>query len=107
MRFDTEIYLITYTYVKNSKGDPIKTPAKRQTFAEEKSIRQSEHYQAGANGLKLEKTFIIWILEYNQESELEHEGITYSIERTFKKDRKEMELICTGLVGTRGEEDDG
>jgi SPP1 family predicted phage head-tail adaptor len=98
MRFDSVVYLITVTNDENDIGDNINTNKKRQTFAGKKSIRQSEFYQAAATGLKPELTFVIWAQEYGGESKLEYNGKIYNIIRTFEKNDKEMELVCSGLV---------
>ena len=97
-RFDKVIYLLGVMTEENELGDPIKTVTRRETFAEENSVRQSEHYQAAANGLKLELTFVVWSAEYQNEPQLEYEGTVYVISRTFKRKDERTELICSGLV---------
>ncbi|WP_054028131.1 phage head closure protein [Bacillus sp. FJAT-28004] len=97
-RFDRVVYLIRTTTTENAIGDPIKTVSRRETFAEENSVRQSEHYQAAANGLKLELTFVVWTAEYQDEPQLEYEGTVYVISRTFKRKDERTELVCSGLV---------
>lgn len=97
-RFDKVVYLIHTITTENAIGDPVKTVTRRETFAEENSVRQSEHYQAAATGLKLELIFIVWTAEYNNELQLEFEGTTYAISRTFKRKDERTELICSGLV---------
>jgi SPP1 family predicted phage head-tail adaptor len=99
MRFDNVIYLIPVTSSENDIGDPIKIDGeKRQVFAEKKSVRQSEFYQAAATGLKPELTFVVWSQEYGGESKLEYNGKLYNIIRTFEKNDREIELVCSGLV---------
>lgn len=100
MRFDKVIYLISTTGETNVLGDAIQSsPSKRQTFARKDSIRQSEFYQSAKTDLKPELTFIVWTQEYNGEQELEYKGRKYTIIRTYEKNDKEIELICSGLVG--------
>lgn len=98
MRPDSVIYFISFTESKNRARDTIKTPVKRQVFAEKKSIRQSEFYQAATSGLKPELMFVVWKQEYAEESELEFDGKMYTITRAFEKNDNELELICSGLV---------
>ena len=98
MRKDKVVYLLNIDYSENEIGDTLKTLIKRQIFAEKKSVRQSEFYQAAATGLKPELTFVIWEKEYNEESMLEFEGREYTIIRMFQKDDKDIELVCSGLV---------
>lgn len=99
MRLDSEITLLGgMTSGKNAMGDAIKAPSRRKIFAEKNSIRQSEFYQAASTGLKPELSFTVWTLEYQGEKSLEFEGVAYTIIRTFDKNNREMELICSGLT---------
>jgi SPP1 family predicted phage head-tail adaptor len=83
----------------NDMGDPIKILVKRANiFAEKKSIKQSEFYQAMAQGLKPELTFIIRTIEYENEPMLEYNSKTYTIIRTYEKEDEFIELICQGGV---------
>lgn len=106
MRRDSLIVLIgPAAEVTNDIGNTITTPRRTEVFAEKKSIKQSEFYQAAANGFKPELTFVIWNREYNLESKLEHTGKDgipreYNIIRTYDKSNEEIELICAGIVGT-------
>ncbi|OIJ12715.1 hypothetical protein BKP37_12720 [Anaerobacillus alkalilacustris] len=90
--------LIGSTSYTNDKGDDIEIPTERQVLAERKSIRQSEFYQAAATDLRPELTFEVWSDEYNEEYSLNYNGKIYTIIRTFDKDEKNTELICSGLV---------
>lgn len=99
MRKDSEIFLIGTSGATqtNALGNAIPVPIKRHTFAEKKSVRQSEFYQAAVSDLKPQFTFVVWTLEYHGESELEYEGKKYKIIRTFEPDEKDTELVCEGL----------
>lgn len=100
MRFSNTIKLISVTNSANNIGDPIEAETEREVPAEEESVRQSEFYQAAATGLRPEKVFKMWSGEYNNEPKLEHNGVTYTIIRTFTsvKDKRIIELICQGIV---------
>jgi SPP1 family predicted phage head-tail adaptor len=71
----------------------------REILAEKKSIKQSEFYQASIAGLKPEMTFVVWSVEYNQETLLEYKGVRYDIIRTFDSDEKNTELVCEVKTG--------
>lgn len=107
MRFDHTIKLINFTSDENAAGDTINTPTPRAVFAEKKSIRQSEAYQAAATGLKPELMFVIREEEYEDETQLEHENKSYTIIRAFTKIDGLLELICTALVIPITEPDEG
>lgn len=98
MMFSDVIDLIGTTTGENEISDPITIPTARQVFANKKSVRQSEFYQAAATGLKPEIMFEIRAIEYAGENQLRHESKTYTIMRTFSKNGEILELICSGLV---------
>lgn len=56
-----------------------------EVFANKKSVRQSEFYQAAGVGLKPELVFEIKSFEYADNRYIRHESKTYSIVRTFIK----------------------
>ena len=98
MLFREVINLVSITIVENDMGDQIETPVKRQVFADKKSVRQNEFYQAAATGLKPELMFVIRTIEYGQEPKLEYNSKTYTIIRAYEKDDEFVELVCQGLV---------
>ena len=97
-RKDKVIMLINTTNDVNKAGDTITAPLDRQVYAEKKSIRQTEFYQAAATGLRPELTFVIWTREYGGEKKLKYNGKTYEIIRTFEPDDENIELVCSGIV---------
>ena len=68
----------------------------RSIFAEKKSVRQSEHYQASAAGISVEIMFQIWSIDYQGEKYIEHEGKGYKVERTYSTGEM-TELVCSGV----------
>lgn len=71
----------------------------REVYANKKSVRQSEAYQAAAIGLKPELMFEIQSGEYEQEERVSFNGKLYEITRVY--DRGEVtELVCTALAGS-------
>ncbi|MNP80298.1 hypothetical protein D3C76_1783550 [compost metagenome] len=65
-------------------------------------MRQSEFYQAASAKLSPELVFVIWKVEYAGETKLEYNGQVYSIIRTFSKNTREMELICSSRFNGGG-----
>lgn len=99
MLYRDVIMLLGITMGENEIGDPIKIPTSRQVFANKKSIRQSEFYQAAATGLKPEVMFEIRSGEYEGEQRLEHDGREYNIIRTYDKGEL-LEIVCQrGVTG--------
>lgn len=98
MQFINPIYLITYGNNVDDIGDTISTPIKRKVLADISSIKQSEFYQAQANGLKPEFTFIIRTFEYKGENSVQHGNKMYRILRTYDRLDGNIELTCIGAV---------
>jgi hypothetical protein len=92
------IYLISNIETTNTSGDVIKTPTKREVFADRLSVGQSEFYQAAAKDLKPELKFDIQSIEYQDESFIEWKDKTYKIIRTYNKGLDKLELTCSGIV---------
>jgi SPP1 family predicted phage head-tail adaptor len=99
MLFRDVIDLISITNSENAIGDTIETETPRQVFANKKSIRQSEFYQAAMTDLRPELMFEVRTIEYEGEPKLKYNGKTYNIIRSYSKNGEITELICSGLVG--------
>lgn len=97
--FDKVIKLVAETQTTNKYGDTITTETVRNVYAEEKSISQSEFYQAQTAGLKPEIKFVIAdFLDYQGEAILRYTpygGVEedYSIIRTYR-DGIRLEIVC-------------
>ena len=98
---------IGYLLKDEEKLDDLRKPYKVTTeievFCNKKSVRQSEFYQAQAQGYKPELMFVVRSSEYNGEAYFKHEGITYRILRTYDKNGEKTELICSALVNENAE----
>lgn len=92
------VNLVSVTTPDNGMGDVVNIEVPRQVFVNKKSIRQSEFYQASANGLKPELMFEIRYGEYQGETLLEYNSKKYTIIRQFSKNDEIVELICEGAV---------
>ena len=66
-------------------GNPIVEENKWFVFAEKKSVRQSEFYQAANQGLKPNIVFEIYAEEFNDAELVKYDGQDYSIIRTYQK----------------------
>lgn len=99
-RPDTVIELVADTADENVLGNTISKEIKREVYAEKKSIRQSEFYQAAATGLKPEIMFEMWAAEYQNEKALYYGARKYEIMRVYDKKDVTIEIVCAGIVGT-------
>lgn len=99
MMFKDTINLISTTTTKDADGFPVTTETSRTVYADKKSIRQSEFYQAAAQNIKLELMFDMRSVDYNGETLLDYDERRYKIIRTYDKDGEITELICSRLEG--------
>lgn len=82
----------------NEIGDLVEVLEKRIVFCCEKSISQSEFYQAQAQGLKPQLKLIVKVVDYNNEEFIEYDGVRYHVLRTFKSSSEDIELILEGDI---------
>lgn len=84
-------------------GEITETMVYREVFANKKSVRQSEFYQAATVGLRPELIFEVHSFEFNNDEKLRYpvgeEGTEYSIIRVFDKGEI-TELVVTTHVGS-------
>lgn len=98
-RWSDEIELVPLVEGTNSVGDPVLVDGEpRRVYANRRSVRQSEFYQAMQTGLRPELMFEIRSAEYQGEPKLRYGDTEYNIIRTYDKGEI-MELVCGGLVG--------
>lgn len=99
MLFREVIELIPITLSQNGKGQITKTEgAKKIVFANKKSVKQSEFYQAKLSKLNPEIVFIIRSIDYAEEKRVEFNNSKYDIIRTYDKNGEFIELICEKVL---------
>lgn len=89
------IELISTCLYVDENGFEIQAERKREIFADKKSVRSSEFYQAQSQGFKLSIMFNIKPYEYDNEEYLIFENQKYKIERTYEKDSENLEIVCS------------
>ena len=97
MLFRDVVKLISVAVTENDMGDKIEKETETEVFANKRSIRQSEFYQAAATGLRPEIMFEVWSEEYSNQPRLEYGSKQYTIIRAYDKGEI-TELVCQGLV---------
>jgi len=102
--WDEVLELVSVTKTDDGGGGSTETEVFREVYANRKSIRQSEFYQAQAAGLKPLVAFEIHSLEFGDEEHVRYpageSGKRYRIIRTFSPDNEFIELYCEREVGT-------
>ena len=93
-----EVDLLTIKNDVDDIGDVVETVTRNTIFCNEKSISQSEFYQAHAQGLKPQIKLVIKVADYNKEQVVECEGVRYRVLRTFKSSSEDIELVLDGDI---------
>jgi SPP1 family predicted phage head-tail adaptor len=88
------VELIELTPTPDGVGGLTETETTRTVFADKKSIRSTEFYQAHAVGLKPEITLVIRQVDYAGESRLRWFGKVFDVLRTYSKNDELLELTC-------------
>ena len=84
-------YLIAKSYAKTAQGVLEPTETKRKVYCNKESVSQAEWFQGGRNGLNPAYRFKMFKYDYDGESVIEHNGVQYTIYRTFSN-TDEIEL---------------
>lgn len=88
--------LIPVTVTRNGYGEEVQTDGEPvQVYANKKSVRQSEFYQAMAAGMKPEIVFEVMVSEYNEEPKVKYNNNLYRVIRTYSANGERIELICS------------
>ena len=104
MMWRDTLELIVIEQVDDGGGGHTETETFREVFANRKSVKQSEFYQAHMAGLKPELVLEIRYADYADEKKLRFPagaiGKRYDIIRTYTKNEETIELVCQREVGT-------
>jgi SPP1 family predicted phage head-tail adaptor len=96
---DVDITLLDYVDAYDDNGFSTNTTEANvsNTFAELKSIKQTEFYQAQMNGLKLDLMFKTRTANYDNQEYVRYLGQLYKIERTYSPGEF-IELVCKKVI---------
>lgn len=102
---DTVIKLIAQEQTQDTYGVWQSTKTEREVFAQVHSIRRSEFYNAGRNGLNPAFEFTVFQGDYNGEVLCAYDGMQYAIYRTYIVPGTDyIELYVQREGGTNAEE---
>ena len=94
MYYSDKISLVAITEAETSLAAAIAAGTKTSVFADIKSVRQSEFYQAAAIGINPTIVFIVWTAEYSNQAAVEWDSKQYKVIRTYDKQDEKTELVC-------------
>jgi len=96
--FSEVIELISFNTYINENGFEISSETKEEIFADKKSVRSTEFYEAQKLGYKLSVMFVIRPYEYNGQEYIYYENNKYKVERTYEKNTEQLEIICSKVI---------
>ena len=100
-RWTEELQLIKTRTDKDGDGLPVEVEtARRDIFANEKSITRSEFYSAKQADVKADIVYEVLQPDYEGEMLLDCGGKRYSVIRTYKKGDDIIELVCSDISET-------
>ncbi len=97
--YDNELKLVNNTYKSDELFNQIPDKTRTTILCNVKSINRNEFYNASTAGYKPELTFVIHAYEYEGQQEVEFNGVTYKVMRTYQVGFEELELICERVLG--------
>lgn len=92
--FSEVIELIDVISKVDEEGFEINEEIKSEVFANKKSIRASEFYDARKVGYALDIMFEVKPYDFNEQEFILYEGKKYKIERMYQKNSEILELVC-------------
>ena len=98
-------YLLVVTNEKDDDGFPVETTKKIPVYVREKSATRLEFYEAMRSGLYVSRVFEVRVEDYELSArkvdgrktyatQIEYDGETFDIFRTYKADKAMIQLIC-------------
>ena len=98
--YDEQIKLLGKEKAINVPGQGReKKQSERTVFAKVLSIGMNEFYQASSTGFKPELKFeIADYMDYDNEKELIYNKVKYQVLRTYRKNKKQLEITVYGGV---------
>lgn len=81
------------------KGEPVQSYVWRDVFANKRSVKQSEFYQAASVGLKPEIVLEVKSIDFNNDEKVQYNNKEYFIIRSYDKGEV-TELTVTSHVGS-------
>lgn len=91
--FDERIKLRAVT-TTNVGGFPQTYISETSIWADKKSVKRTEYYQAAAAGKKIDVVLAVNAIDFNDQTELEYNNAIYNIERTYQVKNDIVELSC-------------
>ena len=102
MEYTEELKLILLTPTQDELGNIVNTETKTEVLAKRNAVGTKEFYSAMAVGLQPTAELQIRRTNYSNETEVEYEGIRYSVIRTVPKGKFDIVLVIGTKQGING-----
>lgn len=96
--FSDVLELVNVVPQIDENGFEVKAEIRDEIFADKKSVRASENYEAQKLGYKLSAMFVVKPYEYDNQEYIYFENDKYKVERTYEKDSENLELVCRRIT---------
>ena len=100
------ITLLSATKTQDQFGVWRETLTERKVFCQVDSVTANEFFNGGRNGLNPEYRMSMFFGDYQGETMLRYNGMTYAIYRTYQRRDDIIELYVERKGGTNGKEGD-
>lgn len=95
MQYSNIIELVSIKSGISDAGYPTESEIKKEAFADVKSVRRSEFYEALKQEMCLAIAFDVRCCDYKNEKYVDFEGQRYKVVRAYTKDGEIVELNCS------------
>ena len=96
------ITLISVSRTQDAYGQWVETESTNDVYCQVDSVSQSEFFEGGRNGLNPEYRITMFFGDYCGERDVVYHGKAYSVYRTYKGRKDEIELYVERKGGTNG-----
>ena len=96
------IYLLESIKEQDEYGVWRESVNSREVFCQVDSVTRSEFFEGGRNGLNPEYRMTLFFGDYCGETDIIYNGKAYSVYRTYKGRKDEIELYVERKGGTNG-----
>lgn len=101
MTYDHEVVLLKQNYIEDDLGQKIPDgpPVETSVLCNKKSVGRNEFYNASVAGMEPELILGLHAYEYDNQKQVEFNGQTFDVIRTYQVNFEEIELTVGKKIG--------
>lgn len=100
------ISLVSYSLSQDAYGVWQKTKTARDVFCAVDSVTRDEFFEGGRNGFNPQFRMTMFAPDYQGEEEVEYNGVSYGVYRTYRANTDLLELYVEKKGGVNKSEED-